>query len=139
MNPDIISLFSYKDSLIKKILWKLKYHQSQWVARPLGALLYDRLIEEIADKKDFLGSEWVLVPVPMSKKRLKKRGHNHSVILARAIVEEDKEGIFRISSDVIKSRETTPQARVKNREIRLKNIKNSFAIHDSSSMDGRTV
>lgn len=125
----IEALFDYRDPLIKSIIWELKYNNKKVYAEILGQYLYDEMLEEISTLNMFSrGSGVVIVPVPLSKSRLKKRGYNQSLLLAQAFVGNTSSNIMYINKDiVIKIKDTSPQARIVNRNKRLANIKGAFA------------
>ncbi len=72
---DIVALFDYRDPLIRKIIWELKYHHKKYLGEKLGEILYESLAEEIEDLRLFsLGEPIIVIPVPISKNRSKIRG-----------------------------------------------------------------
>lgn len=67
----------------------------------------------------------ILVPVPPDTARLKKRGFNHTALIARHI--SKKVGIPLELDLLIKVRQTPPQVGLR-REERLKNLKGAFRV-----------
>src|SRR3989344_4850123 len=63
---DIISLFEYKDSLVRQAIWELKYRGNKKVARLLSEVLYDELLAflvEYAPLTNF--TDPLLIPAPL--------------------------------------------------------------------------
>jgi len=52
-----VSLCTYKDPLIKQMVWLLKYKKSSHVAKLFASILYDCLIEDLSD--DIIFSEGI--------------------------------------------------------------------------------
>ncbi|MCC6323919.1 ComF family protein [Candidatus Nomurabacteria bacterium] len=138
---DIFACFHYQEPIIKKLLHSLKYYKKQNIGLILGGYLYERLIEEIAELHTFSqGSEILLIPVPLSHKRYKERGYNQAEIIAKGIIRNDKEKIFVLENKIIsKVKDTLPQAKINNRNKRLKNVIGCFTINNREKIKGRTV
>lgn len=79
----IITLYSYNNEIIKKLIHGMKYRFVEELALPIGALLFRELkkVEGQVGKPDFI------TPVPLHKKRLLERGFNQSELLALKISE----------------------------------------------------
>jgi competence protein ComFC len=132
--------FSYHDPVIKKALWKLKYYARSSLGEQLGILLYQEYLEEISDLRLFSpGLPVIVVPIPLSGKRLKERHYNQSEKIAQGFVKNHKE-FLQLQTDILqKNKETTPQATIKNKTRRLKNIAGVFTLTKKVSIAGRTI
>ena len=137
---NIIAIFDYRDDLIKKIIWHLKYHNQKYLGQKLGQIIYEYTKDEIADLKILSqGKPILVIPVPVSKKRLQERGYNHSELLALGFSKENSENLEFNKNIVIKNQETEHQAKITNKKIRLKNVRNSFVVNPIANIKGRTV
>ena len=71
------------NSVARKLLYQFKYKP---YIRNLGNFLTELLYESLIQNEEFerkIGNkEWIIVPIPLSSKRYKKRGYNQSEILA---------------------------------------------------------
>lgn len=137
---DILSIYSYRHSLVNKLLWKLKYNHSQDVAKMFGKILGQMLIPIILEKK-FLFEKIVFVPIPLNIGD--KRMHNHAEILANEICDFLNKNITKhceVKSIFIKST-SKKQAHIKIKQERLNNIKNTFSInpHEASSLSANNL
>ncbi len=124
------ALFSYKDPLVRKAIWELKYRGNKKIAGLLGTLLYEEMLAE-ASELGFSGSDAkiLLIPIPSSKARMKEKGFNQTHLLADCIARNDTGKIFSIEKTLlIKSTETKTQVSIKNRSERLKNLAGAFSI-----------
>lgn len=140
-SKNITAIFDYHDPLIKKIIWNLKYYHHPFLGQKLGEILYDEFLEDISDIKTYtMGQPILVIPVPISKARAKTRGYNQAQKIASGFCNQGGKEIFTLKNKiVIKKIDTTPQARITNRNRRLKNIKDTFKIKNPNLIKGRTV
>lgn len=141
LDNDIIAIFKYHDPIVKKLIWNLKYYHHPYLGQKIGQILYDEILEEISEIKAYtMGSPIMIIPVPITKNKLKIRGYNQVEKIARGFCEKGEKELFVLKNDIIiKKIETIPQARIKNRSKRLQNIKNSFEIKNSAQIKGQTI
>ncbi len=141
MGPKIHPALDYRNENLKKALWLFKYGGYVSFAETLGEIIYDRVLEEMADLKIFAGDrKFVLVPIPLSSKKLKKRRFNQSELIAKRIYELDNGELFDFKNDaLVKIRETESQMSIKQREKRLKNLAGAFAVKNSSEVRDKNV
>ena len=93
VHESIFSVFNYKNPLIRQAIWKLKYRNKKEIAEGLARSIYDRLLEELSELKMFENfTEPFLIPIPLSKKRMRKRGYNQSEIIAKEIMKMSDRG-----------------------------------------------
>lgn len=137
---NIFAIFNYQNKIIKKAIWDLKYYKNKQIGKRLGEIIYNSMIEETSELEMFSkGSPIIVIPIPISKNKFNTRGYNQAEILARSFCEQN-EKLFCLEDKIIKKcKETTPQARLKDRSRRLNNIKDSFKIVLPEKIKGRTV
>lgn len=138
---NIRAVFDYQSETVKKLIWKTKYYHSKILGRKLGKLLHYSLLEDITEIKIFSeGSPIYIIPVPITKMKKNIRGYNQSEVIASGFCEEDKNNIFQIQNNIIyKKINTIPQAKIPNRNERLKNIRGSFEIKNQNLIVGKTI
>ena len=78
-----------------------------------------------------------MVPVPLHKKRLNRRGFNQSEILAERFAADYKLEVAK--NILIRTKNVKPQADIEDREHRLNNIEGSFACPNQEGLDGRNI
>lgn len=141
IGKDIFAIFNYHDPIIKKIIWNLKYYKYSYLGKKLGEILYDELLENISEIRSYsMGSPIIVIPVPISKHKRKIRGYNQAEKIARGFCNSNKDRVFDLKENIIfKKLKTIPQARITNRERRLKNIKGSFEIKNNNIIIGKTI
>ena len=87
---NVVSLFNYSDPLVRQAIWELKYRGNKRIAALLAATLYDELLgflEEYAPLTNFI--EPLLVPIPLSRQRARKRGFNQCELLCEELIRLD--------------------------------------------------
>ena len=138
---NIIALYDYRDEIVKRSIWQLKYHHNPYLGKRLGEFLYRELIEEIESLYSLsTGSPILVIPVPITHKKKSFRGYNQSEIIAKSFCNRPNKNIFKFSNKIIfKKNNTTPQARLTNRKKRLENIKGAFEIKNKDSVKGKTI
>ena len=139
LQPWIVSVFKYKNSNIRQAVWKLKYQGSHAIADDLAPYMYDELISMLEERLSIYEGRLILIPIPMTRKKLRDRGFNQSEILAQAIRNQNKELFTVNSSSLIKIKETTPQAKIKIRSKRLANMRGIFDIKNPSHVANQTI
>jgi competence protein ComFC len=140
-HKNIFALYDYKDPLIKKIVWQLKYSHHRRLGKILGKILYNSLLEKISEINEFSkGKKIIILPVPITRKRTILRGYNQSEEIARGFCEENKD-IFEINSKIIaRKKGFLPQAKIKNRKERFANITGAFYLKNKKvHIRGRTI
>lgn len=110
----VITYGLYEDILAEAIN-QLKFHGIKRISKTLGRLLLSLGLPE-ADG---------IVPVPMTINRLRERGFNQSLLIARVIAKESN--IPLLMDTLLKKKETPPQIGLSAKE-RLLNLKNAFEV-----------
>ncbi|PIR45575.1 MAG: hypothetical protein COV09_00695 [Candidatus Vogelbacteria bacterium CG10_big_fil_rev_8_21_14_0_10_50_13] len=135
-----LAAFDYDQSAIKKAIWKLKYSGITSLADELGALLAEHLLEEMTELALYAGRERVLVvPVPLSRARRRKRGYNQSALLARALVKRVPDKLEYRDDLILKIKDTPPQVAMRSRAARLANLRGAFKAPRPELLTGRAV
>jgi ComF family protein len=119
------------ESVLLDAIYTFKYGGNLTLGERLGRLMADH------DYPSFrIGDYSLIVPVPLHPRRLRQRGFNQSVILAREIAK--RRGIamdFRALRRII---DTESQAGLK-KEERRSNIRKAFSIPDPERVRGRRI
>ena len=126
----ITSVFSYTDPRVRKLILLLKYGNGRRVAKIFAPYLLASLTEFLGEEKLFQGCAPVLlVPVPLTKKRMNKRGYNQSQLLVEAIVRNDSTHNLILEKNLVsKIKDTVPQAEIKKRAQRLSSQHDCFCV-----------
>ena len=140
-SSDINACFDYRDPLIKKAIWDLKYHGYFSIGYKLGQLLYEEFLENITEIRMYSeGRPICIIPVPLHISRQKERGYNQAKIIASGFCNSEGKEIFELKNDIIiKQINTLQQAKITNRNKRLKNMNGAFKIINPEKIKGRTI
>jgi len=120
------------DKVLKKCIHLFKYYGEKKLAKPLGKLMVDYLLKN----NDFENEFELIIPVPLHKNDLKKRGFNQSVLLSKVI--GDYFSIPVGESVLIKKKLTPFQVNLSKKE-REKNILRSFSVEKPEEIKGKNI
>lgn len=113
------ALFLYQPP-ITKLIWQLKFNHALIHAKLFGDLLTQKILKEYANQS----LPGLIVPVPLHKYRLKDRGFNQALEIARPVAKK-----LKIPLDLSPKRckSTMPQATLAAKD-RTANVKNAFKL-----------
>lgn len=133
----VTSLLPYRAPLVRALIHEAKYHADAKATELLGTVLADYLRTYEEDRR-FDTKRIVLIPAPLSSKRMRERGYNQVESIARAALPQLPDR-FLIGTDVlIRTKETVPQARLSRKE-RLTNVSDAFAVTGAIPEDAIVV
>jgi len=119
LKNSITVLASYKDVEIRAAIHLLKFHHHTHALSLLCPLL-EHALRTLPQK------EYILIPIPLSSKRLRERGFNQVEVLARASIKNLPS--FSIDAYALaKTRHTKPQSSLGRKE-RLANVKGAYTL-----------
>jgi ComF family protein len=111
----------YDDPTAKLLIRQLKFHDVRQAAEPLAGLLA-RYLADIAINT----SEFILIPMPLSRRRRNERGFNQAEEIARRLAERLP---LNIRNDILaRSRHAKPQTETTNAAERQRNILGCFSV-----------
>ncbi|UCB43924.1 MAG: ComF family protein [Dehalococcoidales bacterium] len=118
------------EGVIREAVHQLKYRNLRAIVPSLAVLLNDyiRTLTLPAD---------VLVPVPLHRKRLRERGYNQSLLLAKGLGRLN--GLPIIDSCLVRQKDTPPQARTSTVEERRDNVIGVFSCRDDQLRDRKVL
>ncbi len=119
------------DGKLKDAIYELKYAFKTFVADSLGPLLADFCLGILGGNREFL-----VMPVPLHTKRLRQRGFNQSLLLARYVADALHAELAYLS--LVRIKFTQPQTGLKKKE-RRKNVSKAFEVKSSDSIKGRNI
>ena len=120
------------NSVSKKLIFKFKYKPYlSNLSSYLTDLLYESLIQDeefnkvLSSRQD----ELILVPIPLSRAKLRKRGYNQAEKLAKAL---SKKFNIPVEECLERTKDTKPQMGL-NKKERAENISNAFRLKEGHS------
>ncbi|MBI2985493.1 MAG: ComF family protein [Deltaproteobacteria bacterium] len=116
---------------LREIVQRFKYRRKVSLGKPLGRLMARGCYSFLSGCPVDL-----VIPVPLHPKRLRWRGFNQAVILAREVGR-----LWKLPVDpfiLVRSRETPPQTQLAEEE-RRKNMRGAFSLNPAKPVDAKTI
>lgn len=123
----------YRQDIVKDLIYDYKYKFIKEIKNELSRLIIKHLEKTGFEKK----GNYLIIPVPLHKKRLRWRGFNQSELLAKKIGEHFK--IPMENRALTRIKYTAPQALQENKEERLKNLKGAFECKNSKILENKHI
>ena len=141
LEKNIYACFDYKDTTVRTAIWMLKYRGVRALAPLFASAMYDELCEELGDLtllQNFHNP--LLVPIPLSRKRMRERGYNQAELLAKefSLLIPEKEITLSVNA-LLKIKDTPSQMSLSKRGDRLKNLKDAFIVSDPALVRGKNI
>ena len=131
----------YEDHL-RALIHLLKYERVTAVARPLGALLAQIMLNMMHTIPD-LPPECIVIAVPLHPLKERQRGYNQTVLLAEAAMRvlrrEQKTHSFHLARHVLERHRTTESQSGLDARTRRRNLRGAFSVTHAKAIAGRTV
>ena len=127
---EFISVFDYQGMIRTNIL-NYKFKEKSYMAKTFAKFLInnEKLFEKIKTYD-------TIVPVPISRKRMKQRGYNQSLIIAKELNKYFKLEIS--ENSLIKVKNVIEQSKL-NKEDRQNNIINAYEIKNEQILENKKV
>lgn len=129
----LVSLGEHK-TFLKELIYILKYKKNKKAGRILGK----KLALKLADYQIYSNVD-IVIPVPLHKNRIKKRGYNQSSIIGKSLVKHwpfSKKPL--LGEVLIRVKDTRTQLNL-NKKERKSNVGNAFICIDAELIKGKTV
>ncbi len=122
------SLVVYED-FPRQLVHRLKYANDTTVLKPM-----EKIVGHF-DFSPFIGCD-LIIPVPLHSQRLKERGMNQSLLLAKLFFK--KSGIAIAPSTLMKNKKTKPQTQL-GLSLRKRNVKDAFILKDTDIIINKKI
>lgn len=127
----VVALMRYEDSRVRALIHEAKFHMNMRAWKLLGDMCASYL------KKHGLHERVLLVPIPLSRERLRRRGYNQVEQVLRE-VQTQLPGL-KLETDLLtRTRETRPQTELARAE-RLKNVAHAFKVSNPETVHGAHI
>lgn len=124
-------LYYEPHSELARLIYDLKYHDRPDIGEDMGRLMANEM--QLAHYFDDID---VLLPVPLSRKRLRQRGYNQSEMLAIGV--SDITHLPIVTNALRRKHFVKSQTRLSRHE-RQENVEDMFELRDSSQLQGKHV
>lgn len=118
LNGVIIACYYHK-GILREAIHGLKYNGLKELSVILGRLMVQRLIE--AKPRGY--QKWIIVPVPLHRKRVEERGYNQAEFLAQEVAKNT--GLKIVSNQLVRKKYTFPQVKLSDKD-RQNNLIGAF-------------
>jgi len=116
---------------VEEMIHRFKYGRKVHLCRPLGLMAAVRLADFTAEHAPDL-----LMPVPLHRKRLRERGFNQALLIARILAREWDLPLA--MAGLVRARWTIPQVRLSAAE-RAQNVRGAFAVADPGAVARKRI
>lgn len=123
-------IFRYEGIIRNKII-EYKFEDKGYLYKMFAKII-------LSDKKtcNFIKKYDVIIPVPISKKRKKKRGYNQSELVANELAQKLNQDIW--TDIIIKKKDNKPQSEL-NKLERIKNVEDIYEINKPIEVKNKKV
>lgn len=122
----------YRNAIVRSMVHDLKFGFIRNSAPQLAELMADYL-----KNTGFAVKDWLVIPIPLGKKRLRKRGFNQAELLANVFA--DSLSLTTENGVLFRKKETSPQSEIKDFSLRAENTEDCFEIAASEKISGRNI
>lgn len=127
---DIKIIWEFKDN-VQLIIHYFKYKNHRWLAKKIASYMANLIkLEHSLKNID------TIVPVPLHRKRKRKRGYNQSALISRAISQNINVPVDEVNLQRVKN--TKSQTKL-NFAQRLENVIDAFHVKDTKKIKGKTI
>lgn len=139
-HKNIIPILQYRDPLVRKLIWHLKYRGKHPIAEPLAQVTNETLLEELSEYMLFdTNDTLLLVPIPLSRKRHRQRGYNQSACIAHALAAINTSFFSLDTKALTRTRDTQSQTDIKDHRKREQNVRDCFAATNPKRIQGADI
>lgn len=142
LSSTVAVLFDYRNPLVKKAIWSLKYHHRKALGKYFGVALYREFFKQLAHGSKKAREEIFVIPIPSGAKGMSTRGYNHAAIIAKTIAECAKGDNLPVIFDehlLYKKRENDQQVAMIGKSGRQENVRELFGVRHGETIGGKTV
>ncbi len=138
---NIIIFLPYKNKFVKDAIWTMKFKNNFSAGSFFAKIIYENLpdiLNELSINKNF--NNPVIIQIPMSTSRKRSRGYNQNDIILKYFFKIAGNDFIKWEKNVlIKIKNTKAQSKIKNRNDRFTNIKNSFGLKNTRKIKGKNI
>lgn len=126
---------AYQSPLLQKLIHYFKYYPFvKGLAKPLASLIITHL--QLSSKHLGSDQDLILVPIPLTMKKERKRGFNQAKEIAKEL--SNKLELPLIDDVLLKIKETLPQVDLEE-NLRIQNPKGSFLVKNEHKIMGKKI
>lgn len=120
-----------KDSSVENILYKIKYNN-----KPDLAFYFGHWYGNILNKVNYLNDADAIIPIPLHRKKLKKRGYNQALVFAEGLADSMNKPI--LDEVLVRNKASVSQTK-KSRLERYENVSDVFVCMNENEINGKHI
>lgn len=121
----------YKNNVVRAV-HNFKYKGNKYLAKPFAKIM----LSSYNQLKDLAGEFDMIIPIPLHKEKLKKRGFNQAELLAKELSLLTEIPMFKALAKRVKN--TATQTELSSKE-RRQNLENAFELTDKSKVKNKNI
>jgi len=125
----VTTLLPYRAPFVRALILEAKFHENKKSYELLGTVLADYILSLI-EESVFDEKRYVLIPIPLSKKRFRERGYNQVEKVIRSALTSLPASVSLSTTVLKRTRETLPQTTL-SRSKRLTNMQEAFSVSEN--------
>lgn len=124
---------SYENERVRKIIHAFKYQHARALAEPLAEIM----VRFLMSSPDVHRGRTILTPIPMVNFKERERDFNQAAEIAKLVAAHYKLNLQ--ERLLLKVKNTSNQADIKNKESRIRNLEGAFACVEPDAVRGKIV
>lgn len=128
-----IFFFEYTGIIREKII-NYKFNEKSYLYKTFAELITGIELEKFIKEYD------IIIPVPLSKKRMKERGYNQSLLILKYLLQKNKiNNIYLEDKILYKVKNIKPQSSMKTKQDRINNIKGVYEVKNNAKIKNKKI
>lgn len=127
------AVIPYKHPLGKALIYSVKFSNNTHATVICARLLAERIHELTEDS-----GEYIIIPLPSSKQRLREKGFNQCFKISKHLNSLLRENV-RIQTNILYKRRHTSRQALSAKQDRLTNLKDCFVVYDPKIVFGKQI
>ncbi len=134
-SPKTLSPFIFRDSFVRTAIHLAKYRNEPRICHILGETLWDFYGEDLSSNVLINNARWIVVPIPLTKRKRRMRGYNQSEEIAIGFLRHADKSHFSLATDVLLRTEAREsQTKQVTRLERTSNVAGTFVVKNNSKI-----
>lgn len=129
--PFIKSIYSYRDPIIRELVWQIKYKKNKHAIRCACHALNSELSK--------IKGKAILIPIPISKERRKERGYNQCELIIDELLRLNKNNSISKDFDILSRNKNIEKQTFKNKKDRITNTRDIFQVVKKPIDDAKII
>jgi ComF family protein len=125
----------YSNELVRELIFAFKYNKIVALKTPLSQLIISFL--ERTNWSTLLDLNWLVIPIPLHRRKYQLRGFNQSELLAQVVAQYFSLEIS--NKPLVRIKNNQAQASLKDKHSRLENAKGIFTISKPQIVHNRNI